>query len=100
VAQPQEVLTQAVRCVFQRTPQQLPWQQPQHDSTQLASLEAVAPDNSLYSINVLKGTVLLDGYPAGRLEDSITGLALFRYAPRAQHSHWELLVLHRWSHSH
>jgi hypothetical protein len=63
------VLTHAVQAVLQRAPASLPWQQltsSNHGQPQ-ASFEAVGSDGHLYSINLLDGTVLLDGAPPSRL---------------------------------
>lgn len=72
-AAPQAVLTAAVACVLQRTPAFLGWKQ--WGST--ASFEAVAPGETLYSINVADGTVLLDGSPPSRLPKDIRAHPLY-----------------------
>ena len=64
------VLTAAVTLVLQRTPRDLHWQQlmaPLFAGAPVGSFEAVGRDGHLYSINVLDGTVLLDGAPPSRL---------------------------------
>lgn len=70
-----DMMTQAVSCVLQRTPDSLPWQQQQKqqsfNSVLLTGFEAVGEDGHLYSINVLDGTVLLDGLPPSRLPRDI-----------------------------
>jgi hypothetical protein len=72
-------LTAAVASVLQRAPAELPWQQLSGPAgEQLASFEAVGPDGHLYSLNVLNGTVLLDGAPPGRLPNDILQQPLYR----------------------
>jgi hypothetical protein len=65
------LLTSAVTLVLQRTPSNLHWQQLTAPSfatgTASGSFEAVGGDGHLYSINILDGTVLLDGAPPSRL---------------------------------
>ncbi|KAG2496793.1 hypothetical protein HYH03_005201 [Edaphochlamys debaryana] len=43
-----------------------------------ASWEAVGPDGHLYSVNLLNGTVLFDGWPPSRLPKEVTQHALYR----------------------
>ncbi|PNH12759.1 hypothetical protein TSOC_000243 [Tetrabaena socialis] len=84
VAQRPGILTDAIKRVqLDRTPDTLPWAQlteaagPQRRS--LASFEAVGPkDGRLYSINLLDGTVLFDGWPPSRLPKDITQHRLFQ----------------------
>ncbi|PNH12760.1 hypothetical protein TSOC_000242, partial [Tetrabaena socialis] len=84
VAQRPGILTGAVKRVqLDRTPDALPWAQLAeaavgHQRRDLASFEAVGPDGSrLYSINLLDGTVLFDGWPPSRLPKDITQHRLF-----------------------
>eukprot|EP00878_Enallax_costatus_P022742 GHUV01024146.1.p1 GENE.GHUV01024146.1~~GHUV01024146.1.p1 ORF type:complete len:469 (+),score=155.16 GHUV01024146.1:124-1407(+) len=75
-------LTAAVAGVLQTVPSNLSWvRHVDGSSTELSSYEAVASDGSgrehLYSINVLDGTVLLDGFPPGRLPRDITSHPLY-----------------------
>ncbi len=85
-----ELLTDAVRKVLGRTPEVLPWQrvQPQRSAgvtgagaaapcVVSGSFEAVCPEGNLYSINVLDGTVLLNGRPPSRLPKEVTEHPLF-----------------------
>jgi hypothetical protein len=65
------LLTAAVALVLQRTPADLKWQQltsavPTAEAP-VESFEAEGRDGHLYSINILDGTVLLDGAPPSRL---------------------------------
>ena len=66
-----KMLTEAVKCVLQRTPDDLPWAQLQHSGWSTGSFEAVSKDGHLYSINTLDGTVLFDGSPPTRLPKEI-----------------------------
>ena len=58
-----QLLTDATAKVLERTPSGLAWER----LVDTASFEAVGSDGHLYSINLLDGTVLLDGVPPGRL---------------------------------
>ena len=78
--QRQSILTRAVQSVLQRTPDDLQWRRLQAvgpPAADLASFQAVAGGH-LYSINLLDGTVLLDGSPPSRLPRDITEHPLFR----------------------
>jgi hypothetical protein len=70
-----KLLTKASACVLQRTPDGLKWQQlEQQDSGgafKAGSFRAVGTDGHLYSINIIDGTVLLDGSPPCRLANDI-----------------------------
>ncbi|MEW5310745.1 MAG: hypothetical protein WDW38_002512 [Sanguina aurantia] len=69
------VLTAAVSRVLLRTPASLRWARAASTystlTDQLASYEAVGSDGNLYSINLLDGTVLLNGSPPSRLPRDI-----------------------------
>jgi hypothetical protein len=68
------LLTAAVSGVLQRAPPKLQWQQlpgSSNSSSMMASFQAVGSDGHLYSINILDGTVLLDGVPPGRLPNDV-----------------------------
>ncbi len=76
---PQLVLTAAVASVLQRTPEQLLWGRlARQDRAALASFQAEGQDGRLYSINVLDGTVLLDGLPPNRLPKEIVSHRMFK----------------------
>jgi hypothetical protein len=65
-------LTAAVSGVLQRAPPDLQWQQVLGSgSSGMASFQAVSSDHHLYSVNILDGTVLLDGVPPGRLPSDV-----------------------------
>ncbi|GLC47559.1 hypothetical protein PLESTB_000001100 [Pleodorina starrii] len=69
------ILTQAVaRVLQQRTPDGLTWRR----LGDTGSFEAVAGDQQLFSINILDGTVLFDGWPPGRLPKEVTAHPLYR----------------------
>jgi hypothetical protein len=74
------LLTAAVSGVLQRAPPQLQWQQvtDNSSSSNMASFQAVGSDGHLYSINILDGTVLLDGVPPGRLPSDVLQHPLYR----------------------
>ncbi|PNH10973.1 hypothetical protein TSOC_002217 [Tetrabaena socialis] len=80
------ILTAAVaRVLHGRTPAQLPWRQLQarqaaaaSPAPLLASFEAPGPDGRLYSLNLLDGTVLFDGWPPSRLPREVTEHPLYR----------------------
>jgi hypothetical protein len=70
------MLTAAISSVLQRTPANLQWYRIDANGSRpiisdtmavSSSYEAEGDDGHLYSINVLNGTVLLDGNPPGRL---------------------------------
>jgi hypothetical protein len=67
------LLTTAVSGVLQRAPPKLHWQQVpgSNSSSSTASFQATGSDGHLYSINILDGTVLLDGVPPGRLPSDV-----------------------------
>ena len=60
-----KILTAAVRLILQRAPADLAWQalelKDASGSCPVAAFEAVGSDGHLYSVNILDGTVLLDG---------------------------------------
>ncbi|GLC47557.1 hypothetical protein PLESTB_000000900 [Pleodorina starrii] len=69
------ILTQAVaRVLQQRTPDGLNWRR----LADTGSFEAVDGDQRLFSINILDGTVLFDGWPPGRLPKDFTAHPLYR----------------------
>jgi hypothetical protein len=72
------MLTAAVSRVLQRAPPKLQWQQVTDSSSSMASFQAVGSDCHLYSINILDGTVLLDGVPPGRLPSDVLQHPLYR----------------------
>jgi hypothetical protein len=79
---PQSVLTAAVRGVLDHAPGHLDWHLVPGEAT--ASFEAVHQDTGcLYSINILDGTVLVDGRPPSRLPQEVTGHPMFRYVEGA-----------------
>ena len=69
-----EVLREAVASVLERTPGVLQW----GILGATGSFESVGPDGHLYSINLLDGSVLLDGVPPGRLPKGILSHPLYR----------------------
>jgi hypothetical protein len=82
VGSSQHVLTAAVKCILQRAPSGLSWRQLTENGLLCASFEAFdSASNHLYSINLLDGTVLLDGLPPSRLPKDITTHPLFKYVP-------------------
>lgn len=74
------ILTVAVRLILQRAPADLAWRalQGASNSCNVAAFEAVGSDGHLYSVNILDGTVLLDGWPHQRLPKSIMGHPLYQ----------------------
>lgn len=72
------LLTSAVATVLQRAPAQLQWQHMQQQGQQQCSYEAAGPDGVLYHIDVLDGTVLLDGRPPSRLPRDVLEQPLYR----------------------
>jgi hypothetical protein len=82
------ILTAAIKLVLESTPKALgdathPWTplatgQPAAVAAPSACFEAFA-EGHLYHINVLTGTVLVDGSPLRRLGEDITQHALYRY---------------------
>lgn len=74
-------LTAAVCSVLQTVPSNLAWAAVPASSYSTASYHAVGRDEAgrqhLYSVNILDGTVLLDGFPPGRLPREITSHPLF-----------------------
>ncbi|EFJ48407.1 hypothetical protein VOLCADRAFT_91060 [Volvox carteri f. nagariensis] len=80
-----DILTDAVAAVLQqRTPRELTWRR----LAATGSFEAVSVDTSatagsggsdrLFSINLLDGTVLFDGWPPGKLPKEVTEHPLYR----------------------
>eukprot|EP00798_Chlamydomonas_sp_ICE-L_P016733 gene16733-23003_t len=67
-------LTYVVRLVLPRAPESLGWRQ----LGLSASFEAEGGDGHLYSINILDGTVLLDGSPPSRLPKDIVAHSMYR----------------------
>eukprot|EP00798_Chlamydomonas_sp_ICE-L_P021581 gene21581-28577_t len=67
-------LTDAVRLVLPPLPERLEWRQ----LGPHASFEAEGADGHLYSINILDGTVLLDGSPPSRLSKDIVTHRMYR----------------------
>ncbi|WIA08443.1 hypothetical protein OEZ85_007880 [Tetradesmus obliquus] len=75
------LLTAAVSGVLQRAPSDLQWHQvtgSSSSSSSMASFQAVSRDRHLYSVNILDGTVLLDGVPPGRLPSDVLQHPLYR----------------------
>ncbi len=64
--------------VVEWAPSKLIWQGLSVHKSPSASFEAVSSDGRLFSLNVLDGTVLVDGLPPGRLPKDITEHRLFR----------------------
>ncbi len=75
-----EILTAAVRLILQRAPADLAWRvlQGASNSCKVAAFEAIGSDGHLYSVNILDGSVLLDGRPHQRLPKSIMGHSLYQ----------------------
>ena len=73
------ILTEAVRCVLQRTPATLEWFQLHYTESgrNLASFEAEHAGH-LYNINILDGCILLDGSPPSRLPKDIIENRVYR----------------------
>lgn len=73
------ILTEAARCVLQRTPATLAWRQLRNiqSGRGSASFEAEHAGH-LYSINILNGCILLDGSPPSRLPKDITDNHMYR----------------------
>eukprot|EP00798_Chlamydomonas_sp_ICE-L_P004010 gene4010-14090_t len=69
-------LTSVVRLVLPRAPETLEWKQLRPS----ASFEAEGADGHLYSINILDGTILLDGFPPSRLPKDIVAHHMYRRA--------------------
>eukprot|EP00798_Chlamydomonas_sp_ICE-L_P025428 gene25428-11088_t len=69
-------LSDAVRLVLPPPPETLKWRQ----LGPHASFEAEGADSHLYSINILDGTVLLDGSPPSRLPKEIVDHPMYRRA--------------------
>ncbi len=76
------ILTAAVASVLQRAPKSLAWVQLPSaslaDGCSVHAFEAVCAGGHLYNINVLDGTILLDGFPPSRLPRGILGHRLFK----------------------
>ena len=68
-----KLLTDAAASVLERTPATLEWVR----LVDTCSFEAVGSDGHLYSINLLDGTVLLDGLPPGRLPKGVLNHPLY-----------------------
>ncbi len=64
--------------VIEWAPAQLRWQNVAVHGSSSGSFEAVSSDGHLFSLNVLDGTVLVDGLPPGRLPKAITEHRLFK----------------------
>ncbi|KXZ49831.1 hypothetical protein GPECTOR_19g282 [Gonium pectorale] len=62
------------RILTDRAPPALAWRL---TAPAASAFEAVGPDGRLYSVNVLDGTVLFDGWPPGRLPREVTGHPLY-----------------------
>ena len=71
------MLTVAVSSVLQRLPTSLKWEQVMLAARESASFQAECQGH-VYSINLLDGTVLLDGSPPGRLPKDILAHALYK----------------------
>ncbi len=81
LAQSSSILTAAVASVLQRAPLSLAWEQLPSGSLAGGSVhafEAVCAEGHLYSINVVDGTILLDGCPPSRLPRAILDHRLYR----------------------
>lgn len=78
------MLSAAVLLVLHRTPTALCWTRVESAPTsstgahQLASYEAVGSDGNLYSINLLDGLVLRNGFPPSRLSAEVLAHALYK----------------------
>lgn len=70
----QEVLRDAAASVLERIPPVLKWD----ILGATGSFESVGPDGHLYSMNLLDGTVLLDGVPPGRLPKGVFAHPTYR----------------------
>eukprot|EP00198_Chlamydomonas_reinhardtii_P007687 XP_001697024.1 predicted protein [Chlamydomonas reinhardtii] len=73
-----EDLTAAVASVLERTPDSLLWQRLSQAQQLTACYRAEGADGRLYSINILDGTVLFDGWPPSRLPKDITQHPLYK----------------------
>jgi hypothetical protein len=72
-----EHLTKCLRLIVETAPSELTWIPISYgSSSSIACFEAL--EDHHYSINVLNGTVLVDGVPPGFLSSSIVGDALYR----------------------
>lgn len=78
------LLTEAVQAVLSYASDSIEWQhlttaqqQAGSSSATSTSFEGIGADGHLYSLNLLNGTILIDGNPPSRLPLSITGHPLF-----------------------
>lgn len=65
------MLTGSVKLILEQTPNSLEWERIRYANVETSCFESVSSDGDLYSINVLKGTVLFNGLPPSRLPSSI-----------------------------
>ena len=71
-------LTQCLKSAVEFAPQSLLWNEISYDSaTNTACFEAVSDGGMLYSINVLDGTILVNGLPPDILPSSLTSKPIY-----------------------
>ena len=71
INQDPKMLTASVRLILQQTPDSLQWKAIRYSNVETSCFESVSPDGDLYTVNLLKGTVLFNGLPPSRLPSSI-----------------------------
>ena len=78
IDQDPSMLTASMRLILEQTPNSLEWERIRYSNVETGCYESVSSDGDLYSINVLKGTVLFNGLPPSRLPSSILEHRLYR----------------------
>ena len=78
VDQDLSMLTASVRLILEQTPNSLEWKRIWYSNVKTSCFESVSSDGNLYTINLLKGTVLFNGLPPSRLPSSILEHLLYR----------------------
>ncbi len=73
-----EILSAAVREVLTKMPQNLAWKNSAVKGFASTCFEAISADNELYSVNLLSGSLLVNGLPLARLPNSILDHPLFQ----------------------
>jgi hypothetical protein len=76
------ILTEAVRVVLERAPADMQWDlvESANGDVKKGAFEATCANGHLYSINILDGTVLLDGLPPGQLPREVLEHPLYQRA--------------------
>ena len=83
VEQDASMLTASAKLILEQTPDSLEWERIWYSTepssnVETSCFESVSSDGDLYTINLLKGTVLFNGLPPSRLPISILKHPLFR----------------------